>query len=263
MDSPFLFWLLKQFDSFLLILMRVLFIIFMMPIFGSRNLPILLKIGLSLMISFILLPVVKIKSSQLFSGVLSLSIYLIGEAMIGFILGYSIKLVFTGIQLAGGLIGTHMGFSIANILDPQLESDSTVIGQFYYFLAVTIFFVIDGHHWFLRAMIDSFQLLPPGELYLSEGLYKQIIITSGKIFQIAIKIVAPIMAILIFVQLALGIIARLIPQINLLISSFPITIGLGLIFLGLSIDPIFSFIKGILGESGRGLVHVLLPLMRR
>lgn len=253
----------KQFEYFLIILTRVSSIIFMMPFLGSRSIPVLPKIGLSIMLSIILLPTLKINLSPLSFGPLPFLLFIVAEAMIGFLLGFSIKLIFMGIQLAGEFIGFQMGFSMANIIDPQSGIDSNVMVQLHYFFAILIFFAIDGHHYFLKAIAHSFQILSPGEIFLSEGLYRHFINLSGKLFLISIRIIAPIMAILIFIQLSLGIIARMIPQINLLINSFPLTIGLGLIFLGFSFDLLFPFIKGIIEESGKGLTHILLPLMKR
>ncbi|MEM3112633.1 MAG: flagellar biosynthetic protein FliR, partial [Candidatus Anstonellales archaeon] len=174
-----------------------------------------------------------------------------------------IHLIFIGVQFAGELIGNQMGFGMANILDPQSGLNSPVISQFQYFVAVMIFLSIDGHHWFFRALAQSFQILSPGEIFLQGGLFKHFVDLSGKVFQIGIKIIAPIMAILIFTQLALGIVARMVPQINLLISSFPLTIGLGLIVLGLSLEFLFPLIRSLFEHSGKNLVNVILPLMKR
>jgi flagellar biosynthetic protein FliR len=235
----------------------------MMPLFGSRNIPILPKIGLSLLVSLILLPVVEINSSSMTSGPVQFVIFLLGEGIIGFLIGFSVRLVFSGIQLAGEIMGLQIGFSMANLLDPQSGIDSTVTAQFNYFFALLAFLSIDGHHWFFKAIAQSFQILSPGGITFKEVLYQHFVILSGRLFQIAIKMIAPIMAILIFTHLAMGIVARMIPQINLLISSFPITICLGLLILGFSIDLIWPFIKGLLEESGKGLVYTLLPLLKR
>lgn len=256
-------WSLEQFKSFLIIFIRVSFILLMMPILNSRALPILPKIGLVLMTSIILLPVLRVNPSFFPSDPLLFALFLLGEAMIGFLLGISIHLIFIGVQFAGELIGNQMGFGMANILDPQSGLNSPVISQFQYFVAVMIFLSIDGHHWFFRALAQSFQILSPGEIFLQGGLFKHFVDLSGKVFQIGIKIIAPIMAILIFTQLALGIVARMVPQINLLISSFPLTIGLGLIVLGLSLEFLFPLIRSLFEHSGKNLVNVILPLMKR
>ncbi len=263
MEMNIISWSIEEFKSFLIIFIRVSFVLLMMPILNSRVLPFLPKIGLGLMTSMVLFSVLRINPFLFPSDPLSFALFLLGEAIIGFLLGISIHLIFTGVQFAGELVGIQMGFGMANILDPQFGWNSTVISQFQYFIAIMIFLSIDGHHWFFRALAQSFQILSPGEISFQGGLVKHFMDLSGKVFQIGIKIIAPIMAILIFTQLALGMVARMVPQMNLLISSFPLTIGLGLIVFGLSLGFIFPLVRSLFEHSGRDLVNVLLPLLKR
>ena len=263
MISPVFSWSLSQFQALVLILMRVAPILFMMPLFNARNLPNLLKVGLALTVSLVLWNVVKIEDSFFPSEPFGFAFLMISEFMIGFLLGLSISLIFAGIQLAGEFAATQMGLAMANIMDPQSGFSSTLIAQFYYLTALLLFLAIDGHHWFFRALAQSFHLLPPGTWVLREGLYQHLLGISGKMFLIALNIVAPVMAILILVQIALGLVARMVPQVNILMSSFPLTIGLGLVFLGLSLDLLQVYLKTLLEEAGKGLVMTLLPLMRQ
>ena len=185
------------------------------------------------------------------------------ELMIGFILGLSVKLIFAGVQLAGEFVGYQMGLAMANILDPESGMDTTLIAQFYYLVSLLIFLSIDGHHWFIRALFQSFSALSPGEIYLKPGLYQHLIHLSGKMFVIAIKLGAPIMAVMILTQIGLGMIAKLVPQVNVLIASFPLTICLGLVFLGLSVEWMVPFLRSLFDEVNRGLVETMLPLIGR
>ncbi len=256
-------WSISQFEIFLLILIRVSPVLFMMPLFNTRNLPTLLKIGLALTVSLVVWPVVRMETSVSFFDPLSFGFVLVGELMIGFILGLSVKLLFAGVQMAGELLGFQMGLAMAQIIDPQSGVNASLLSQFYDIAALLVFLSVDGHHWFFRALTQCFHLLPLGDLMLREGLYQHILTLSGKMFVIAFKMVAPVMAILIFIQIALAIVARTVPQINLLVSSFPLTIGLGLVFLGLSLDLLLPYLKGLFNESTKGLVVTLLPLMKR
>lgn len=256
-------WSLTQFQTFLLILMRVAFILFMMPLFGARNLPNLLKAGFTLSIGLLLLPVVKINAAFFPTEPFQFLFLMISECLIGFILGLSIKVVFAGIQLAGEFAGFQMGLAMAQIVDPQSGLDNTLMAQLHYFLGLLLFLSIDGHHWFFRALVQSFHLLSPGELYFKEGVYRYLLSLSGRMFLIGIKLAAPVTVILILTQVALGIIARTVPQVNVLMTSFPLTIGLGLIFLGLSLELMLPYLQGLFDESGRELSTVLLPLMAR
>ena len=144
-----------------------------------------------------------------------------------------------------------MGFAMAHIVDPQSGMDTTVIAQLYYFLGLLIFLSIDGHHWFFKALVQSFHLLSPGELHLQEGLYRHLLNLSGKMFLIAIQDCRSRHGDPILIQIALGIVAKMVPQVNILITSFPLTIGLRLIFLGLSMDSCGPILKPCLMNRAR------------
>ena len=263
MDGNILAWSVHQFQLFLLIVMRVAFILFMMPLLGTRNVPVLAKAGLTLTLGLILLPVVEIPPAVFPSEPLHFLFLMVYEGLIGFTLGLSIKVVFASIQLAGEFAGFQMGLSMAQIVDPSSGVDATLMAQLYYFLALLVFLSINGHHWFFRAVVQSFRLLPPGGFDLHEGLYRYFLSLSGKMFLIGIKIAAPVTAILVLTQVAMGIVAKMVPQINILITSFPVTIGLGMIFVGLSLELLVPYLQSLFDESGKGMIHVLIPLMAR
>jgi flagellar biosynthetic protein FliR len=244
-------------------MMRVAPILFLMPLLSSATLPTLLKISFTLAVSLVLLPVVKIDARHFPSDPYQFGTFMAAELMIGFILGLSVKLIFAGVQLAGEFVGYQMGLAMANILDPESGMDTTLIAQFYYLVSLLIFLSIDGHHWFIRALFQSFSALSPGEIYLKPGLYQHLIHLSGKMFVIAIKLGAPIMAVMILTQIGLGMIAKLVPQVNVLIASFPLTICLGLVFLGLSVEWMVPFLRSLFDEVNRGLVETMLPLIGR
>jgi len=256
-------WSLFQFQGFVLIMMRVAPILFLMPLLSSSALPHLLKISFTLAVSLLLLPVVKIDARAFPSDPFQFGTFMAAELMLGFILGLSVKLIFAGVQLAGEFAGYQMGLAMAHILDPQSRVQTTSIAEFYYLVALLIFLSIDGHHWFIRALFQSFSVLSPGEIHLKPGLYHHMIHLSGKMFVIAVKLMAPVMAVMIFTQIGLGMIAKLVPQMNVLIASFPLTICLGLVFLGLSIEWMVPYLRSLFEEVNRGLVETMLPLVGR
>jgi len=256
-------WSLLQFQALVLILMRVSPILFMMPVFSSRSLPNLLKAGLTLTVSLILLPLVQLDPRLLPSEPIQFGFLMAAELMIGLILGLSVKIIFTGIQMSGELAGFQMGLSLASVMDPQSEVNAPILSQFLYLVSLVVFLAVDGHHWFFRALYQSFLLLAPGEIHLQEGLYRHFLGLLTSLFVVAIKIAAPVMAVLIFTQIGLGILAKAVPQINILITSFPLTLGIGLLFLALSIELNLPTLKDLFQQTGRELVFTLLPLMQR
>jgi flagellar biosynthetic protein FliR len=98
---------------------------------------------------------------------------------------------------------------------------------------------------------------------MQEGLYPYFVNLSGRMFLIALQMAAPVLAILFLVQMTMGLVARLVPQVNVLITSFPLTITMGLVFLGFSMELLWPYLKILFNDSGRDLVMTLLPLMKR
>jgi flagellar biosynthetic protein FliR len=256
-------WSLTQFQAFVIVLTRVAAVLFMMPLLGTRYVPTLVKIGLALVISLILLPLVKVEVSGALFEPVGFAWYLIAELMLGLILGLTIKLILAGIQLAGEFMGYQMGLAMASLFDPQSGVNNTVTAEFIYLVSLLFFLAINGHHWFFKALVESFREVAPGVLQVRFGLYEYMLQLSGKMFVIAIKLVAPVMAIILFVHMALGLTAKMVPQINLLLASFPLTIGLGLVFLALSIELFAPYYQSLFEETGGGMVKTILPLMGR
>jgi flagellar biosynthetic protein FliR len=254
-------WSLLQFQAFVLVLTRVASILFLMPLLGTRYVPLLVKVGLALVSSLIILPLVAVEVRGALFEPAGFVFYLIAELLIGLCLGLSIKLIFAGVQLAGEFIGYQMGLAMASLVDPQSGVNTTVVAEFNYLAALLLFLSLDGHHWFFKALVESFRTIVPGGLHLNSGLYHYFLQLSGKMFLVAVKLAAPVTAIVLFTQIALGLTARMVPQINLLMASFPLTIGLGLLFWLFSLDLFSPYLKTLFDEAGREMVHTVLPLI--
>ena len=235
----------EQFQSFFLIMMRVGAILMTAPIFGSSRVPMQLKMGLTLFVAIILFKVVPSIEREFPTHVLSFGMTIWAEVMIGAIIGFSVRVLFAGVQLAGQLLGFQMGFAIVNVMDPVTSEQVSIIVQLKNIITMMIFLSINAHHWFIQAIVSSFHTLPSKGLSFSPILIESILGLTGRIFEIALKIGAPLLAALLFTSLALGLIARTVPQINIFIVGFPLKIAVGLIGLGVSL-PLFSFfLRGI------------------
>lgn len=255
-------WPLEQIKTFVLILMRVSAILFFMPGLGTRSIPEVSKIGLSMIISLLLLPLVKIDAQCFPNEPLFFIFFLLKEIILGMVLGFSVKVIFAGVQAGGHISGFHMGFTMAQIIDPQTQSQETVLTQLYFFLSLLIFLAIDGHHWFIRALTYSFEIIPLGSFFLKAHLGEYLLKLSGTIFIIAVKIAAPILVALFLVQMGLGILAKAAPQINIMMTSFPLIIAVGLLILALSTVLMMGYLKEILLGISRGLVLEILPMAK-
>ena len=229
---------LEQAEIFFLILIRISAIIVTIPVLGDASVPARVKIGLSLLMTMLLFPVIRTQITNPSFDLFSLILRIFGEVLIGVMIGFTARVLFAGIQLAGQLIGFQMGFSIVSVIDPASSMESSVIAEFQYIVAVLIFLVMDGHHIFIHAIADSLRILPPLSFHLSGPLLDALIGLIGKMFAVAMRVGAPVVAILFFLSISLGLVARTVPQINIFIVGFPLQIAIGLIGVGVTL-PLF------------------------
>ncbi len=217
---------------FLLVFIRVFAIIYSFPFLGGKNVPWQAKSGLAGVLSIIFLSLIPAQRIPL--NVWIIGIGVIKEFLIGFTLGFIIRLVFDGIQLGGQFIGYQMGFAIVNVIDPYSSNQVSIIAQFKTLLAILIFLTINGHYILIAAIKKSFLLVPILGWSLKGPLTSQILRLTGNIFAIGLKIAAPVLVTLIFTHIALALVARTMPQINVFIVGFPLEIGVGFFILGAS-----------------------------
>ncbi len=226
-------------EGFILVLIRVSSILMMVPVFGDSRIPAAVKWGLSLLTSLILFPVVRAGFSETAKiDTLLFASGIMGEMLIGVTIGFAARLVFAGIQISGEILGFQMGFSFASVVDPLTNIQVTVISEFQYLLGVLLFMSLNAHHIFISAIADSYLLFPPQGVHLSAPFFQGLLILFREIFIVAIKISAPVMAVLFFSNIAMGIVARTVPQMNVFAINFPLQISIGLLFVGLS-APVF------------------------
>jgi flagellar biosynthetic protein FliR len=230
------------------------------PILGDVTVPARVKVGLALLMTFLIYPVVQTEPWKLSSDIFSLVFRMAGEIMIGVMIGFAGRLIFDGIQLAGQLIGFQMGFSIVNVIDPVNNEQTSIISQFQYLIALLIFLVMNGHHIFLYAIAESFRILPPLGFHFSGELMQLVLIFVRNMLEVAIKTGAPIIAVLLFMSVGMGLIARTVPQINIFIVGFPLQIAIGLIGIGVTI-PIFMRVVESYFLNLEGEIISLLRLM--
>ncbi len=244
---------LHNFQQFIFVFARVGAILVSLPFFGSGNIPARFKAALAFVVSLIAYPLIKFDGIIFPAEVLPLSVSLLSEISIGLIIGYGCRLVFAGVQVAGHLIGFQMGFGIVNVIDPATSSQVSVTSQFENILSMLIFLSIDAHHWFLKGIIDSFSIVPIFGFHLSGALANTLIDMFENIFVIAIKLGAPVIAALFFTTIALGLVARTVPQINVFIVGFPLQIGIGLLMMGLTISFFTMVMKGMFIQMGNNM----------
>ena len=230
---------LEQFESFLFVFSRVAAIFFFAPLLGSAQVPARLKVGLSLVFALAIFPLVPAGSLPQPKGLLELAIFLFSDVTIGLAIAYAVRLIFAAVQVAGTVVDFQMGFGVVNVIDPQTQSQVSITAQFHNILAVLLFLALNGHHYLVAAVVQSFQIINPYQVDFSSFTPELILRMFSVTFTLAVKIAAPIMAVLFFLSVGLGMVARTVPQMNVFIVGFPLQIGVGLFMIGLAM-PFFA-----------------------
>lgn len=219
--------------AFLWPLTRILGLISAAPVFGHSSVPITFKIGLGVILAIIVAPnlthLPEVNPASLPGILILIQQFIIGTAM-----GFVMRLVFMAIDMAGAIIGMTMGLSFASFFDPETAGQTTSISQFLTLLSTLIFLSINGHLILIANLIDSFTTLPIG-LWPGNHIFLQMVNWSGIIFRSGVQLSLPVVAALLITNIALGILTRASPQLNLFVIGFPITIGLGYLAIALSL----------------------------
>ena len=225
-----------EFERFLFVFFRVGALILFVPVLGSRQIPSSMKIGFILFISIVIFPLVQDRPMPEPQGILELSTFLISDVTIGLGIAFIARLIFTAVQIAGTVVDFQMGFGVVNVIDPQTDTQVSVTAQFHNIIAILIFLAIDAHHFIIQAIVESFFIINPAEINFASITPEYMLYLFSATFTTAVKIAAPIMAILFFLSVGLGLVARTVPQMNVFIVGFPLQIGVGLLMVGLSIS---------------------------
>ena len=225
-----------EFERFLFVFFRVGALILFVPVLGSRQVPASMKIGLILFTSIVIFPLVQARPLPEPQGIFDLAVFLLSDVTIGLGIAYITRLIFAAVQIAGTVVDFQMGFGVVNVIDPQTDTQVSVTAQFHNIVAVLIFLAVDAHHFILQAIVESFFIINPAEINFSSLTPEYMLYLFSGTFTTAVKIAAPIMAILFFLSVGLGLVARTVPQMNVFIVGFPLQIGVGLLMVGLSIS---------------------------
>lgn len=242
---------------FLGILLRLSVMVFLLPIFSNTQVPAAFKACATIALTAMLYPILRKGVLPLQLDLLSLFSVILGEVIFGILFALSTAFIFAAFQMAGELISFEMGFGFAQVADPQNGAQTAIISMWFQLLAVLVLFSLNGHHILLSTIVQSFQTVPLGAFSLDPSLHKSITVLSGNLFLIAIKMAAPVMIVLLLAQFGLGLMAKFAPQINILMTSFPITIILGILFMVFSLSIWGSSMEHSFSDLFNFLQHLI------
>jgi flagellar biosynthetic protein FliR len=229
---PFL--TLSNFTLFTLVMGRMAGLFAALPLFGGERVPMLIRIVTIFAMTLVCFPVLRLRPQEIPADTVSIIIMVLSETLIGITLGIAAKAVFGAVEFCGQIIGMQMGFSISSLFDPS-SGQVPLMAAFQSILAMMLFLTLGVHHVFIRAMVDSFTVIPLGGWHVSGDLVSFLVTTTTGIFILGVKLAAPVMAALLATTVVLGVMARSFPQMNIFVISMPLNIGIGFVILGLSL----------------------------
>lgn len=240
-----------------LIFVRISTALIASPVFGSRSVPALPKIFLSLVIAYVVYLTIDRNAIASVPSGWMLVILSLKEAVTGLIIGFMLQFVFWGVSYAGTLIGFDMGLTMAEVFNPSSDESGNVVGEFLYYGALMIFFLINGHHYIISSLKHSFSVVPLGKFVISKPVFDLIIIYSASVFIIAVKIASPIIVSFFLVHIGEGIVARIIPQMQVFFVTQPLKVGIGVAMLA-AITPLYLYvIKNLLQDYENKLYSLI------
>jgi len=246
-----------QFQAFLICTARVAGFISAIPVYFGSQTPARIKVTLVFAISLLLFPVLSPALPEISFNPVFFLFFTINETLLGLLLGLISRLIFTTVEFGGTIIGYQMGFAAANIFDPQHQSQISLISQFQNVFAILIFLALDGHHIFIKTAAKSYQLLPPGQLDLSGEAIPYLMELTSRMFALGVQFSAPVLAVLLLSGLILGILARVFPQLNVFLLSFPLNIGISFVVIALTLDMVASLLRREFDAMGERIITIL------
>lgn len=239
--------LIPAMSGYLLILTRVTAFFVTLPLFSYRAIPTTQRILFGALLAWMMVYTVEIPTLEVDGTYILL---VVKEAMIGLSIGIIAFIIMAAIQVAGGFIDFQMGFAIANIIDPQTGAQSPLLGQFFNSLALLLLLALNAHHMLLDGIYYSYEFLPLGQAWPafgSEPFVDFVLTTFVASFGIAFQMAAPIVATLFLVDLALGVTARTVPQLNIFVVGFPIKISVSFIVLAIMMGVMIAMMHKLFG----------------
>ncbi len=251
--------ILKNQTAFLFILVRVAAFLFAFPLIGGPGVPNIVKVMIVLSMAFVLFQSVPIQPQPALTLV-TLTVGIMGELLIGLVISLGVRMIFGAVEVGSTIIGIQMGFGAATLFDPVSNQQVSLIVRLEGLIALLIFLSVNGHFILIRAMVQSFTLVPNFGFYPQTPLIGLLIQLAGKMFLLGVKISIPVIVALLMANVTIGIFGRVIPQLNVLLFSFPITIMLGLIVLGISLPYFVALLRQEIDGMGSVFNNLLMGM---
>ncbi|MCK5198903.1 MAG: flagellar biosynthetic protein FliR [Spirochaetales bacterium] len=256
MDTDFV---LQNLQIFLLVFVRIFALISISPLLSSGGVPGIAKVGLALFTGIVVFPWIADQGYLIPQSGFAYGMLLLGEILIGLILGFMLTVIYAAFLLSGQLYSMQMGFGASQVYDPLAQIQIPLMGQFINLIAMFVFVVVGGFQKiFLMGVLRSFETIKAVDLlYLREPLMEMILRSMTVLFEQALIIAFPILGVLLLISVSMGLLAKAAPQMNLLMLGFPIKISMAFLMLFLAMPFLMEAFNRVIDSSFYELMDFL------
>lgn len=248
-----------QFETFVLVLVRVSAILYMVPIFSTQYVPMQVRFALGLIIAFVVFKV--IPTTPALPGLGEFTTAVLSQMFIGLVFGFIIFLAFTGIQFAGEVLDITVGFAVVNVINPLTSQNVSVLGGFYLALTSMIYLAVDAHHFMFEGLAGSFNLVPLPYVAFPPELERDVMMFFAQALLMVFQIAGPIVIAIFISNVGLALMAKVAPQLNVFAVGFPLQILVGLLMIVIAMPLLGVVVPQVFEQAPRELDSVM-RLMR-
>ncbi len=242
--------------AFMLTFARVGAMVMLLPGFGESNIPVRVKLSIALLLTLIILPLHRADYHIDMNSMAALLVMMVYEILIGVVLGATARVTLAALQVAGAVIAQQMGLGFVTSIDPTQGQQGVLIGNFLTLLGVTMLFATDSHYLIIAALNDSYKIFSPGEVMPSGDVAELATRAFSAAFKIGMQLAAPFLVFGLVFNIGLGVLARLMPQMQVYFVGVPLSILSGFLIFGL----VLAAMMGTYLQYFVGVMHDLIPL---
>jgi flagellar biosynthetic protein FliR len=241
--------------AFLLVFARTGTMVMLLPGLGEQNISARLRLTIALVLAAVILPLHRAAYNIDTSALGPVIVLLVEEILIGGVLGLTARLTISALDVAGSVIAQQLGLGFVTAIDPTQGEQGAILGNFLTMLGITLFFATDMHHLVIAALNDSYTLFAPGEVPATGDVAALVTRTASGAFRIGIQLSAPFLAFGLLFNLGVGVLSRLMPQMQVFFVALPLSIMIGFLFLIL----VLGSMMGLFLDYAGGVMHDLAP----
>ena len=242
--------------AFMLVFARVGAMVMLLPGLGETNIPVNIKLAIALLLTLIILPLHRDAYHVDMGSLTPLLVLMLREIVIGIVLGATARVTLSALQVAGAVIAQQMGLGFVTAVDPTQGQQGLLIGNFLSLLGITLLFATDTHHLVIAALNDSYAVFSPGETMASGDVAALATRAFAAAFKIGLQLSAPFLVFGLVFNIGLGVLARLMPQMQVYFVGVPLAILAGFLIFAL----VISALMGTFMDYFIGVMHELIPL---